>query len=99
MKTTRYYKTIDEIIDGAKCPLPIDVIPNRMGINLRCVRGIEWFRRDDSQLKTITIHFIPNEEGDPRITNETEVFSRPECIFNYCPHAEDCKEKCINKHN
>lgn len=24
----------------------------------------------------------------------TEVFARPECVFNYCPHPELCQEKC-----
>jgi hypothetical protein len=25
----------------------------------------------------------------------SDVFSRPECIFNYCPHPENCKESCL----
>lgn len=24
-----------------------------------------------------------------------EVYSRPECIFRYCPYAEDCKERDV----
>lgn len=26
---------------------------------------------------------------------KTEVFSRPECIYQYCKHPELCKDKCI----
>lgn len=28
-----------------------------------------------------------------------EVFSRPECIFNYCPNPERCQEKCEQQLN
>ncbi len=28
---------------------------------------------------------------------QIEVFSRDECVFNYCPHPELCKDKCITK--
>ena len=24
------------------------------------------------------------------------VFSRPECVFEYCPHPKMCKDKCLN---
>ena len=31
----KYYKTVSELIDNnEKCPLPLSVIPNYMGINL-----------------------------------------------------------------
>ena len=55
-------KTIQEIIDGAESPLPIEVIPNYMGINLVSVEAISWTRQDDNQLVNLTIHFIPNNE-------------------------------------
>ena len=55
-------KTIQEIIDGADCPLPIETIPNYMGVNLCSVEAISWTRQDDNQLVNLTIHFIPNNE-------------------------------------
>lgn len=56
-------KTIQEILNGAKSPLPIEVIPNYMGINLCSVEAISWTRQDDNQLVSLTIHFTPyNEE-------------------------------------
>lgn len=71
MKTEKHYaSTSDIILNGKYCPFNsycLDMIPNNMGINLSCVAGISWEKRDDGQLTTITIHFIPNEEGDPRI--------------------------------
>ena len=55
-----YRKTISDIIDNKeKCPLPLEVIPNNMGINLCSVNSISWKEFDDSQLYELTIHFIP----------------------------------------
>jgi hypothetical protein len=56
---TTVYKTIEEIINGEKCPFPIDTLPNNMGINLCSVEGIAWQKQDDGQLTNITIYFIP----------------------------------------
>jgi len=56
-------KTIQEIIDGAESPLPIEVIPNYMGINLVSVEAISWTRQDDNQLVNLTIHFTPNNDN------------------------------------
>lgn len=52
-------KTIDEIIDGSECPLPIGVIPNYMGINLVSVKSITWVEQEDGQLVNLTINFKP----------------------------------------
>jgi hypothetical protein len=41
------------------CPLPLEVIPNFMGINLSNVRDISWTKRQDGQLVDLTINFIP----------------------------------------
>jgi hypothetical protein len=54
-----FSKTVEEIIDGAKCPLPLQVIPNYMGINLVSVESIEWDEFDDGQIDKLTIEFIP----------------------------------------
>jgi hypothetical protein len=69
MKTTT--RTIEDIIkddengktpDGKfACPLPLQIIPNNMGINLCSVEAISWTKQDDGQLVSLTIHFIPAE--------------------------------------
>ncbi len=59
MKT--YLKTIQEVIDGAYCPLPIEIIPNNMGINLSSVESISWTKGEDGQIFNLTIHFIPEK--------------------------------------
>lgn len=58
METT--FKKVSEIIENnEKCPLPLKVIPNYMGINLVSVDAISWQKQDDGQLTNLTIHFIP----------------------------------------
>jgi hypothetical protein len=44
-------------------PLPLDVIPNNMGINLCSVEGMSWTKQDDGQLVSLTIHFEPAPEA------------------------------------
>lgn len=61
MSTEKYRETVDAIIKGKDCPLPLEVIPNFMGINLRAVEAISWECRPDGQLVSLTIHFIPHE--------------------------------------
>ena len=57
---TQYQAKISDIIDGkAESPLPIEVIPNHMGINLCSVDSVSWERQPDGQLVSLTIHFIP----------------------------------------
>lgn len=61
MKTT--FKTIDELIKNPKeCPLPLEVIPDNMGINLCSVEAISWQKQSDGQLTNLTIHFVPATE-------------------------------------
>lgn len=60
MKTT--FKTVSELVDNKEyCPLPLDIIPNNMGINLSSVDAISWQKEDDGQLASLTIYFIPGE--------------------------------------
>ena len=54
-----FSKTVEEIIDGAKCPLPLQVIPNYMGINLVSVESVSWSELGDGQIIELTIEFIP----------------------------------------
>lgn len=56
------FKKVDELIaNGEKSPLPLEVIPNYMGINLCSVEAISWQRMDNGQLVNLTIHFLPTE--------------------------------------
>lgn len=55
-----YQNTVDEILDNKEnCPLPLEVIPNNMGINLCSVDSISWQKQDDGQLTSLTIYFKP----------------------------------------
>lgn len=55
----------DEEKSSMRSPLPLEVIPNYMGINLVSVSAIAWTQLDDGQLVSLTVHFIPVEKGDP----------------------------------
>jgi hypothetical protein len=62
MKTTT--KTISELLETEDSPLPLEVIPNKMGINLCSVEALTWTRKDDGQLVSMIIHFLPKEDSD-----------------------------------
>jgi hypothetical protein len=58
METT--FKRVSElIVKDEYCPIPLEVIPNNMGINLCSVDAISWQKQSDGQLVNLTIHFIP----------------------------------------
>ena len=62
MKTEITTKKVKDIIEkDLYCPLPLQVIPNNMGINLCSVDSISWEKQDDGQLVNLTINFIPCE--------------------------------------
>lgn len=46
-----------------KSPLPTDVIPNNMGINLCNVESISWEKLPDGQLVSLSIQFLPDMSG------------------------------------
>jgi hypothetical protein len=51
---------VQDVINGkGTSPLPLEVIPNYMGINLCSVESIEWDEFDDEQIDKLTINFIP----------------------------------------
>lgn len=81
MKTTT--KAIAELVKTDESPLPLDVIPNNMGINLCSVDAITWTRQDDGQLVSLTIHFIPT--ADPRYMSQLAM------------HNKECFERITNK--
>lgn len=56
--------------EHSKSPLPLDVIPNRMGINLQSVDSVSWDKQDDGQLVNLTINFIPDIENECGITEK-----------------------------
>lgn len=58
-----YFKTVSDLIKyDEEPPLPLEVIPNHMGINLCSVQALSWTRQDDGQLVSVTIHFLPEEK-------------------------------------
>lgn len=69
MKT--YHEKIENLTRNIrKCPLPLSVIPDTMGINLVSVDSIAWQTQDDGQLTNLTIYFIPNNTIQPIDTIE-----------------------------
>lgn len=54
-------RTVNELLRSGEAPLPLSVIPDRMGINLCSVRSMVWERRPDGQLVNLTIKFEPVE--------------------------------------
>ena len=58
MKTT-LKKVCDIIENDEYCPIPLEVIPNNMGINLCSVEAVSWQKQEDGQLVNLSIHFNP----------------------------------------
>ena len=52
-------KVSDIIKNDEYCPIPLQVIPNNMGINLCSVKGVSWQKQEDGQLVNVSIHFNP----------------------------------------
>ena len=53
--------TIEDVVNNnAYCPIPVDVFPNYMGINLVSVDSVEYTKQDDGQLVSMIVNFIPN---------------------------------------
>jgi hypothetical protein len=58
METT--YRTISDIIENDEyCPVPLEIIPNNMGINLNSVEAVSWQKQEDGQLVNVSIYFNP----------------------------------------
>lgn len=58
METT--FKKVKDLVENKEtCPLPLEVIPNHMGINLCSVDSISWQKQDDGQLVNLIINFKP----------------------------------------
>jgi len=58
METT--FKKVSDIIENDEyCPIPLEVIPNNMGINLCSVEAVSWQKQEDGQLINVSIYFNP----------------------------------------
>ena len=53
-------KTVKELVVNGGSPLPLEVIPNKLWINLCNVNSLTWTEQDDGQLVSLTIDFLPN---------------------------------------
>ena len=51
-------------INDVDWPLPLDVLPNNMGVNLCIVEGMSWTRLDDGRFVSLTIHFDTDRMTD-----------------------------------
>ena len=61
MKIKKFKESVKDIIDNKKeSPLPLEVIPNKMGINLCSVDSLEWTKQEDGQIIDLKINFIPS---------------------------------------
>lgn len=52
-------KTVKELIKENESPLPLEVIPNNIGINLCSVESLTWTKQEDGQLVDLSIKFLP----------------------------------------
>jgi hypothetical protein len=69
-------KKIEQLLKDNDSPLPLEVIPNHMGINLCAVDSITWTKQDDGQLVNLFINFIPENMVQHNIKpwkGETEI--------------------------
>jgi hypothetical protein len=62
MDLNKFSVSVEDVINGKQCPLPLEVIPNNMGINLVSVDSISWTEQEDGQLVTLQINFIPENK-------------------------------------
>jgi hypothetical protein len=77
---TSFKKVEDLIKNKGDCPFPLEIIPNKMGINLCSVDGISWTKQSDGQLTQITIHFTPEDKS--------QSCNRNHCDCHYGTHEE-----------
>lgn len=52
-------KKVTELLQTKESPMPLEVIPNNMGINLCSVDSITWTKQPDGQLVSLSIQFLP----------------------------------------
>lgn len=94
--------------DAEECPLPLEVIPNEMGINLSNVEKVKWEEQEDGQLKKVEIEFNPAEELDESNLEEDQIEEKVEKhdtlnpkLFDGTklkPEIKDAVKKIANKY-
>jgi len=62
MDLNKFSVSVEDVIKGKQCPIPLEVIPNNMGINLVSVDSISWTEQEDGQLVALQINFIPENK-------------------------------------
>jgi hypothetical protein len=85
MKTTT--KSIEQLLLTKDSPLPLEVMPNKMGINLCSVSALTWTKQDDGQLINLIIHFKPNIE----LAEDSDEMYSPEAIAQFPAKTLDDK--------
>lgn len=96
-------------IDTEDCPIPLDTIPNLMGINLVSVESISWTEQPDGQLVDFSIKFLPNNNkiyhyiktsGLDKLADylDDDQFNITQAKIEYFCHliVEHCAEVCDN---
>jgi len=64
-------KVEDIVNNNSYCPIPLDVLPDKMGINLVSVDSVEWTEQNDGQLVDLTIKFNPTTNENIKL-NKSE---------------------------
>jgi len=65
------FKKVSDIIAGdGYCPIPLEAIPNSMGINLCSVEAVSWQRQEDGQLVNVCIYFKPAQDSVDKTVSE-----------------------------
>lgn len=82
--------------DAEECPLPLEVIPNNMGINLSNVEKVAWEEQEDGQLKKIEIDFNPGDDLEEDIEKHDTL--NPVLFDNneLKPEIKEAIEKIVN---
>lgn len=90
-------KKVSDLINKIEdCPIPLEFIPNNMGINLVSVDSISWLRQKDNQLISVVIDFIPeNQEYSLQDKFEVELLG----LINRFASSGLRKSDLINKMN
>ena len=68
--------------DAEECPLPLEMIPNEMGINLSNVEKVKWEEQDDGQLKKVEIEFNPASPEELDEDNKTQEYRGYKIVFH-----------------
>lgn len=65
-------KVEDVVNNNSYCPIPLNIIPDKMGINLVSVNSVEWTEQNDGQLVDLTIKFNPTTNQNIKLNKSEE---------------------------